>query len=113
MSRSTVPSSDSTSRFVVLSLISMLIVFLCFFPARSWSQATSGTLTGVVTDPSGAVVPGATVKITDTQHGNSVVTTTNAQGLFTRTQLGNGNYNVTVSAKGFQPSQQNNVIVLR
>ena len=90
----------------------VLAATLLWFTAPSaWSQATSGTLTGQVTDPTGAVIPNATVTINDTQHGSSVTTTTNAEGLFTRTQLANSTYNVSVSATGFQPTQQNNVIV--
>lgn len=90
--------------FAILSLLSLL-------SSKAWSQATSGTLTGQVTDPTGAVIPNATVTITDTQHGSSVTTTTNAEGLFTRTQLANSTYNVGVSATGFQPTQQNNIVV--
>jgi hypothetical protein len=82
-----------------------------FAAPTAWSQATSGTLTGQVTDPTGAVIPNAAVKITDTQHNSSVTTKTNAEGLFTRTQLANGSYNVIVSATGFQPTQQNNIVV--
>ncbi len=87
------------------------LTLLCFTTHTAFAQATSGTLTGQVTDPSGAVVPNATVTIADTQHGTSVTTNTNGQGLFTRTQLANGTYNVTVSASGFQPTQQNNIVV--
>lgn len=76
-----------------------------------WPQATSGTLTGQVADPTGAVIPSARVTIKDTQHGTSFTVTTNGEGLFTRTQLPNGTYNVAVSAAGFQPTQQNNVVV--
>src|SRR5215472_18294395 len=65
-----------------------------------WSQATSGTLTGQVLDPTGAVIPDASVTVTDTQHGTSFTVTTNGEGLFTRTQLANGTYNVKVSATG-------------
>ncbi|HLV88604.1 MAG TPA: TonB-dependent receptor [Candidatus Sulfotelmatobacter sp.] len=74
-------------------------------------QATSGTITGLVTDPTGAVVPNASVTIRDVARGSSVTTTTNGQGSFTRTQLANGTYNVTVAASGFQPTQQNDIVV--
>lgn len=87
------------------------LALLCFFCQNSTAQATSGTLTGVVTDPTGAVVPHANVTIKDTQHGSGVTATTGADGLFTRTQLPNGIYDVTISAEGFKPTEQNNIVV--
>ena len=87
------------------------LALLCSLSQPGFAQATSGTLTGQVTDPTGAVIPNANITITDTQHGTSVTTTTNGQGLFTRTQLPNSTYNVSVNATGFQPTQQNNVVV--
>jgi hypothetical protein len=75
------------------------------------AQATSGTLTGLVNDPSGAVVPNATVIITDANRGSSVTVSTNAQGLFSRTQLANGTYNIRVTAPGFKTSDQTGIVV--
>jgi outer membrane receptor protein involved in Fe transport len=94
-----------------VALAALILAFTSFASQSAFGQATSGTLTGQVTDPSGAVIPNAAVTITDTQHGTSVTTTTNPQGLFTRTQLANSTYNVSVSATGFQATQQNNVVV--
>src|ERR1041385_5147893 len=78
---------------------STLSIFLYNVSGIAVAQATSGTLTGVVTDPTGAVIPNAAVTITDTQHGSSVSTTTNAAGIFSRTQLANSTYNVSISAQ--------------
>ena len=74
-------------KFITIIALASLLALSC---KTASAQATSGTLTGIVTDPSGAVVANATVTINDTQHGTSVSTTTNWQGLFTRTQLANG-----------------------
>lgn len=113
-----VPSTLSTSssvhtnyQFVIPVVVIVTAVLLCFSVPAAFGQATSGTLTGTVTDPSGAVIPNATVTISDTQRGSSVTATTNGQGLFTRTQLANGTYNVTVTAQGFQSTQANNIVV--
>ncbi|HVZ15986.1 MAG TPA: carboxypeptidase-like regulatory domain-containing protein, partial [Terriglobales bacterium] len=97
--------------FHAIVFVVAIVVASSFVPSPIAAQATSGTLTGVVTDPSGAVIPNATVTITDTLHGNSITTTSNAQGLFTRTQLANSRYNVSVSAPGFGTSQQNDIVV--
>src|SRR5690242_6830770 len=101
---------SSTLVTVLLSIVAVIALLLTTCGTAA-AQATSGTMTGVVTDPSGAVVPNANVVITDTQHGSSVTTTTNAEGLFTRTQLANSTYDVKVSASGFQTVQQNGITV--
>src|SRR3954447_25722834 len=112
MSSVVVPAITTPRLHLRLFFAVIALTTLAFWSSpAAIAQATSGTLTGQVTDPSGAVVPNATVTITDTQHGSSVTTTTNPQGLFTRTQLANSTYNVSISATGFQPTQQNNVVV--
>src|ERR1700728_4337445 len=63
---------------------------------------TSGDLTGVVTDPSSAVVPGADVALMDNSKGNSVDTTTNAAGVYRFSLLTPGSYTLTATASGFQ-----------
>jgi outer membrane receptor protein involved in Fe transport len=96
--------------------LSTLIFVLSFalgliIPSRGFAQATSGTLSGTITDPSGAVIPNANVTITDADRGTTLTTTTNAEGFFTRTQLPNGRYNVKITANGFKTAQQNDLIV--
>jgi len=94
-----------------ITFVSVTAASLLLNAPIAWSQATSGTLTGQVVDPTGAVIPGANVTIKDTQHGTSVSVTTNGEGLFTRTQLANSTYDVQISAEGFKPTQQNNILV--
>src|SRR5512146_1548001 len=98
-----------------LNLSTLILAIVCalllFTPTRSFAQATSGTLSGTVTDPSGAVIPNATVTITDADRGSSLTTTTNGDGFFSRTQLANGRYNVRVTASGFKTAEQTNIIV--
>src|SRR4051794_33054719 len=60
-----------------LLLLAGIVVAPLLISSTAMAQATSGTLTGVVTDPSGAVVPNASVTITDADRGSSVNTTTN------------------------------------
>jgi hypothetical protein len=106
------PTSRPSSTHVNVFFVAVLaIASVSALSRTAAAQATSGTLTGVVTDPTGAVVPNANVTITDTQHGSSVTTTTNSEGIFTRTQLANSMYNVSVAAQGFQTSQQNGIVV--
>ena len=57
-----------------------LIAFLglvALIPASVWAQAYTSSLTGLVTDPSGAVVPAVAVKLTDVNKGYDYTATTN------------------------------------
>jgi TonB-dependent receptor len=66
----------------------------------AWSQARAGTITGVVTDPSEAVLPGAAVKL-DPGGVNAV---SDSQGQFIITNVTPGPYTVTVNYVGFSPA---------
>src|SRR5579872_4765869 len=77
-----------------------LALFCCALAMTVQAQVGTGTLRGVVTDPSGATVPGAS--ITATGAGGQVkVGATNQQGLYSITGLAPGKYTVRVLAKGF------------
>ena len=65
-------------------------------------QGTAGTITGVVTDPTGAVIPEATVTITNQGTGVDFHLATNSAGVYSITSLIPGTYTVTVSQKGFK-----------
>src|ERR1035438_3639764 len=51
------------------SRIYSLVVILCLLIAPAWTQDTKGTISGRVTDPSGSVIPGAQVVVTNTAMG--------------------------------------------
>jgi hypothetical protein len=72
--------------------------------ARLSAQSLFATLTGVVSDTSGAVVPGASVKLVNEQSGNTYVTSTDAAGYYTfaAVAVGNFTYKLTVDKKGFE-----------
>ncbi|NYF52440.1 TonB-dependent receptor [Tunturiibacter gelidoferens] len=65
------------------------------------AQTVTGTITGIVTDPSGAVVAGASVLAHNTDTGVDSSVTTNSAGLYRIQFLPIGQYEVTVDAKGF------------
>ena len=70
-----------------------------------------GSLNGTVTDPSGAVVPGATVKLTNPATQATKTATTNGTGFYSFTELPPGNYTVTVTSKGFKEQDFTDVAV--
>ena len=75
------------------------------------AQTFRGTILGSVTDASGAVVPGASVKIHNVNTGQDRVTVTTADGTYAVPELPVGTYSVTVTQKGFQTSITNTVAV--
>jgi Carboxypeptidase regulatory-like domain len=66
------------------------------------AQGIFATLTGVVSDPSGAVIADAKVALKDAVSGSARETSTNGDGYFTFASVQVGTYNLTVEAKGFQ-----------
>ncbi len=75
------------------------------------AQTFRGTILGSVTDASGAVIPGASVKVHNVNTGQDRATSTSADGTYAVPELPVGTYNVTVTQKGFQTSITNAVAV--
>jgi hypothetical protein len=98
-------------RTVLRVLSSALLPVL--LAALVWAQGgATGAMTGQVVDPSGAVVPGATVKIVNHATGQVARTLkTDSSGSFTALLLPVAAYDVTVSAPGFAPGTVNSVDV--
>ena len=76
-----------------------------------FGQRDLATITGTVTDSSGAVVAGAKVTITETETGQSYQVTTNSSGEYTRPALKPSTYTIAVTASGFKRSEQKDVIL--
>jgi Carboxypeptidase regulatory-like domain/TonB-dependent Receptor Plug Domain len=74
-------------------------------------SSTTGGLTGTVTDPSGAVISGATVTATNIGTGQARTVTTDANGSYKFSLLPPGNYSVSFSASGFKTAQVPSVTV--
>jgi hypothetical protein len=95
---------------------SLFVCFVLLLTCASLSlaqTAETGALTGTVTDPSGAVIAGAAVTVTNLGTGQARTTTTDANGSYKFSLLPPGNYSVKFSAAGFKtaevPSQTVNV----
>src|SRR5215472_1830064 len=86
-------------RLSYLALI-LCIVLLLVVPLQA--QKTSGTIRGLVTDPSGAVVPSAVVVIRNDGTGSTRTVNTNGQGEYIAPELPAGTYTITVNAPGFR-----------
>ncbi len=91
---------------VWLALVSVLLVVpICGFG----QSAVLGTISGVVTDPSGAVIPGVSVTITNAGTQETYSTTTNSSGFYVVPNLPSGYYNVIAEKRGFQRFENTNV----
>ena len=75
------------------------------------AQTTFGSITGVVTDPSGAAVPQATVVATNQATNFTRRQTTSTMGVFTIADLVPGTYIVRVDTGGFAPSEKRDVVL--
>jgi len=86
---------------------------LCLFAcsATRLNAQSTGTIVGTVTDPSGAVVAGAEVKVTHTGTGQSRQYTTNSAGAFQAPQLQIGNYTIEVTNSGFKKYEQTGIVL--
>src|SRR5450759_3383555 len=89
----------------------LLVVFVLLSTTLLVGQTFRGTVLGSVTDPSGAVVAGATVKVRNLATGLERTTVTSADGSYSVPELPIGTYSVTVTQTGFQTALTNNVEV--
>jgi hypothetical protein len=92
----------------IFSLIAILIL-LAGLP--TWAQDARGSILGKITDPSGAVLAGATVVVSNPAMGTKLTLTTNNEGLYNAPLLSPGIYQVEVTASGFKKGQRSAVEV--
>jgi hypothetical protein len=88
----------------------ILPLFLALASAVTFAQANS-EITGIVTDQTGAVVAGATITLTDPSTGSVHTTTSGSTGLYDISGLNPSDYNLKVSAGGFQTYVQTGVVI--
>ncbi len=93
--------------------IRFLLVLTCLlgFSAGARAAAVGGSISGTVKDPSGAVVPKATITATDTDTGIKQVVRTNDAGVYSFPVLPVGHYDVDVVADGFKPYRRASIVL--
>src|SRR5690348_10685448 len=89
----------------------LIVTGVLFFASLLLAQAPIGNISGIVKDPSGAVVAGAEVKITSASTAGTRATTTNSEGYFLVPGLQPGEYKLQISAAGFSESTIDRVVV--
>src|SRR5580704_13804098 len=95
------------SRFqTLIVVITMLLASVFLNPGTIFGQATStGTVVGVATDATGAVVQGATIVMTDTSTGAKRTTVTNKDGQYVLVNVTPATYNISCTKAGFEIDQ--------
>ncbi|PYX79508.1 MAG: hypothetical protein DMG70_27655 [Acidobacteria bacterium] len=93
-----------SSRFAALCAL-----FICSFSLLTLAQ--EGTIVGTVTDPTGSVVPNATITITSIKTGQSRTLKTNESGQYVAPDLAIGEYNIQAHAPGFKIVERKNVVL--
>jgi hypothetical protein len=86
----------------LLYLLVLLLVLATSHLPLATAQSTSASLTGLVEDPSKALIPGATITAINTQTGEKASTTTNKEGQYVLPGLNPGTYRIEVDKPGFK-----------
>lgn len=95
-----------------VALVSLTLMGAAVRTARPiFAQVLYGSVTGVVQDQSGGVVPNANVTIVNGATGQSRETNTTSDGSYSFTDVPEGSYSLKIAAPGFRTSQTNNVAV--
>lgn len=88
------------------------LISLCCIPAAQvFAQGASSSLTGQITDSTGAAIPAATVTVTNLGTNLSQSTTTGGEGVYRIAPLPPGNYSMSVEAKGFVRYVQSGIVL--
>ncbi len=95
----------------ILRILLCVSLFSFSGATSSMAQAGRGAISGLVTDESGAIVPGAAVTAKSMATGARLSTVTTAAGIYSFISLPPGPYEVTASQKGFESTLRKNVIV--
>jgi hypothetical protein len=90
----------SRSTKALVSLVS--IMMLLFSSAPVFAQTSKGTVTGLVSDPSGAVIQGASAELRNIETNQTRVSTTNDEGIYRFDAIDLGTYDLKIMAVGFK-----------
>ena len=89
-------------KFLLQACWILLVSCMLAMPAGSFGQGYFGSVTGVLSDPTGAVIPGAKLTLTDQNKGYAFNETSDAAGRYLFRSIPPGVYSVTAEAPGFE-----------
>ncbi|MBL8229359.1 MAG: TonB-dependent receptor [Bryobacterales bacterium] len=88
---------------------SLVVSFLFLFAAMSLAQVSTGSMAGLITDPNGAAIPGASMTAKNQATGTEIKTVSSEAGLYVFTVLPTGVYSVTIEKAGFKKVSRSNL----
>ena len=88
-----------------LMCVLLVTLFVVVLAPPTWAQSPTGGLRGVVTDPTGAVVPDASVIITELSSGRTITLKSNNVGIYAAPLLLPGEYKIAVRSQQFAPME--------
>jgi hypothetical protein len=95
-------SEVSKPLFKAMAFLIFMLCWLSIGTGALNAQIDRGTIVGLVTDPIGAIVPGAKIQVTNVNTNTSIALEANEQGLYTASNLPRGTYRVVVTREGFK-----------
>ncbi len=107
----TLENRGATGVCAVLAMLAIALFLASTVKPAAAQTAGEGSIEGTVTDTSGAVIPHASITITNTSTGVQSVRESSSAGFFTIAPVLPGTYTVQISAKGFKTLIQDNVVV--
>jgi hypothetical protein len=105
------PNVTGTSVTILITSLFFLWAAMCGLSSSAYGQNITSSISGAVTDSSGAVVADAKVTVQNSATGQNFSVKTDSRGAYTVTNVQPGTYTVVATAQGFQGVTQNNVIV--
>ena len=98
-------------RHILFSLLSVLSIFVLMTATLTRAQLGEGGLAGTVADPQGAVLPGASVALTNTETHSIYTGTTNNDGRYLFNGVGSGTYSLKIRIPGFKTAVQTGITI--
>ncbi|MGB8654643.1 MAG: carboxypeptidase-like regulatory domain-containing protein, partial [Candidatus Acidiferrales bacterium] len=104
---------ESFKRLLAACAVAFCLALACFlvFSAPAFAQSTFGTVTGTITDSSGAAIPGTQVTLTNTATATKVMQITGSDGLYTFVNVIPGDYRLDAEKSGFKHFTRDPVVV--
>ncbi len=90
---------------ICVASASLFLVVMCALPLLAQTTISTGSIQGLVTDPSGAVVSGAKISISNKATGRVIIAKSTSAGAYTSGALTPGDYTLRVEASGFKTSE--------
>ena len=102
-----------SKKFQVIAAASTWLALILFFTSAqtAHAQAGSGGISGLVTDTTGAILPGAKVTARNTATGTEISTVSTSGGLYSFISLPPGSYEITAECKDFETLIRKNIVV--